>query len=276
MLIKPRQLFEVLTLLMKNLFIIILLFLAGVFNNAQTGYNESKTIRVMTFNILHGATTKGDYDLDLLADVILKADPDLVALQEVDFKTNRARKYDLVLELARRTKMVPLFGRAMYYDGGEYGEGILSKKTIIKSRSVSLPYLEGFEPRSALEITVVIGENDTISFIGTHLDHVNEETNRLMQAEKIISVFLTNKYPTILAGDLNDVPGSNTINLLEQVWKLTSGNNPLPTYPSNSPQSKIDYIMVTPSDRWNILETKVIQDSIASDHCAYLSVLELK
>ena len=38
----------------------------------------------------------GDFDLDAIAEVIKKTDPDLAALQEVDYKTNRAKNYDLV------------------------------------------------------------------------------------------------------------------------------------------------------------------------------------
>ena len=33
--------------------------------------------------------------------------------------------------------------------------------------------------------------------------------------------------------------------------------------------------MFLPKEKWKILETKVIQDSIASDHCGYLVTLEL-
>ena len=50
----------------------------------------------MTFNIYHGETMKGDFNLDVIAKVINDANPDFVALQEVDHKTNRAKKYDLV------------------------------------------------------------------------------------------------------------------------------------------------------------------------------------
>jgi hypothetical protein len=33
--------------------------------------------------------------------------------------------------------------------------------------------------------------------------------------------------------------------------------------------------MFYPKDRWKIIKTEVIQDSIASDHCAYLVTIEL-
>jgi endonuclease/exonuclease/phosphatase family metal-dependent hydrolase len=173
-----------------NKLVLIMLCVFSLKTQAQS--DSSRIVRVLTFNILHGATLNNDFDLDKIAKVIIDANPDLVALQEVDFKTNRAKKYDLVTELAQRTGLVPVFGRAMYFDGGEYGEGILSKFSIVQTRNVALPYDEGKEPRAALEVVVKINERDTIAFIGTHLDHTSSET-RIPQVEKINEVFLQNK-----------------------------------------------------------------------------------
>lgn len=232
-------------------------------------------VRVLTFNILHGATTKGDFNLDKIAEVINQVDPDFVALQEVDFKTNRARNYDLATELGLRTKMAPLFGKAMDFDGGGYGEGILSKYPIIASRNIPLPHSAGNEPRAALEVMVELASGDTIQFIGTHLEHQQQSTDRLSQVQGINNEFTDNKYPTILAGDLNDTPQSKPISLLKRFWKDVSGKNSEFTYPSKNPHKKIDYIFYRPADSWKVLENKVICDSIASDHCAVFSVLEL-
>lgn len=260
---------------MKKVFIIMILTFCFIF--PQEKVKESKRIKVLTFNILHGATMKKDFNLDVIAKVINDANPDIVALQEVDFKTKRAKSYDLATELGWRTKMVPLFGRAMHYDGGEYGEAILSKYTFINTRNIALPFTDGNEPRAALEVTFVLAEGDTISFVATHLDHLNEDYDRIKQATKINEVFSKNKYPTILAGDLNDLPRSNTINILEKLWTPTYNKlNPEPTYPSDNPKDKIDYIMYYPKERWSVVETRVIQDKIASDHCAYSAILELR
>lgn len=256
-----------------------LLLIGLIFNQAvysQVSIDSSKIVRILSFNILHGATTKGDFNLDAIAKVIIDADPDLVALQEVDFKTNRAKKYDLVTELGWRAKMAPLFGKAMDYDGGEYGEGVLSKYSFFKTRNVALPYTPGNEPRAALEIITVLPSGDTMAFVGTHLDHLKNENDRIAQVKEINQVFADNKYPTILVGDLNAVPGSTPINILEEMWSASYDKmNPAPTYPSVNPSKKIDYVLFYPKNRWRMLETKVIQDSIASDHCAYLVTLEL-
>ena len=126
---KPKRL--VISIFVLNIFIV------GAI--AQKQPLPVDTVRILTFNICHGATMKGDFDLDLIAGVIKDVDPDLAALQEVDFMTRRAKSYDLATELGWRARMASLFGRAMHYDGGEYGEGILSRYSFIASRNIPLP-----------------------------------------------------------------------------------------------------------------------------------------
>jgi len=243
---------------------------------SQSHIDNTKIVKILSFNILHGKTMKGDFNLDVIAKVIIDANPDFVALQEVDYKTNRAKKYDLVTELGWRAKMAPIYARAMPYDGGEYGEGVLSKHTFLSTRNIPLPHLPDDEPRAALEITTVLPSKDTISFIGTHLDHLKVDTNKIMQAKEINKVFSNNKYPTILAGDLNAEPNSNTMNILESYWTASyDKTNPQSTFSSENPTQKIDYVLFYPKHKWKVLETKVICDTIASDHCAYLVTLQL-
>ena len=259
----------------KISFFLVLLFSSHL-SFSQKGVDSSSIVKILSFNILHGATTKGDFDLDVIAKVISETDPDFVALQEVDYKTNRAKNYDLATELGWRTKMTSIFGRAMYFDGGEYGEGVLSKHSILSSRNIALPHNPGDEPRAALEISTILPSKDTISFIGTHLDHLKEEDNRIMQAKKINQTFKSNNHPTILAGDLNAEPKSTTMNILESLWTSAyRKEEPKPTYPSNSPSKKIDYVLFYPQHRWKVLDSKVICDTLASDHCAYLVTLQL-
>jgi endonuclease/exonuclease/phosphatase family metal-dependent hydrolase len=243
---------------------------------SQDVSDSSRTVRILSFNIYHGATMKGDFDLDLIAGVIKAADPDLVALQEVDFMTRRARGYDLATELGWRTVRASLFGRAMFYDGGEYGEAVLSRYTFIASRNISLPWTGNNEPRAALEVTTVLASGDTIIFIGTHFDHTGNESDRVLQAKQINELLVGIRYPVILAGDLNAEPGSIPIMLLEEYWGSAYDRvAPAPTYPSAAPVKKIDYVMYYPKDRWKVISSEVIQDSVASDHCPHLVILEL-
>jgi endonuclease/exonuclease/phosphatase family metal-dependent hydrolase len=256
-------------------FVILTVILSLKVRSQEYG-QHGDTVRVLSFNILHGATTKGDFDLDKIASVIKYTDPDLVALQEVDFKTQRAKGYDLVTELGLRTKMAPLFGIAMPYDGGAYGEGILSRLPILKSENVALPHSPGNEPRTALSVLVKLASGDTIRFIGTHLEHQRASTDRIDQVKKINDAFSDNNFPSILAGDLNATPESEPIRILKAYWTVSAQENSAPTYSSEKPEKKIDYILYLPKKRWEVISTRVICDPIASDHCAILSVLKLK
>jgi len=260
---------------LKSTIVLAMLFTSHI-SWTQIAIDSTKIVKVLSFNILHGATTKGDFDLDAIAKVIIAANPDFVALQEVDFKTNRAKKYDLATELGWRSKMAPVFGKAMDYDDGEYGEGVLSKFTFLKTRNVALPFSSGSEPRAALEVMTVIRSGDTIAFVGTHLDHLKNEKDRIAQVEKINDAFTSNEYPTILAGDFNAIPSSTPIAILLEKWAASyDEKNPAFTYPSKNPVKKIDYVLFYPKNSWKVLETAVIKDSIASDHCAYLVTLLL-
>ncbi len=247
----------------------------GPASQAQSNTTQPCSLRVFSYNIYHGETMKGDFDLDLIAEVIRNTDADLVALQEVDFRTRRARGYDLATELAHRAGYLPLFAKAMDFDGGAYGEAILSKYPVIASRKVDLPHSSANEPRTALEITTEICSGDTIQFIGTHLDHTRDPRDRVRQCQALNQSFVSNAYPTILAGDLNATPESEAMKILFAHWTPADGAKFDPTIPTKSPKRKIDYILYLPRDRWEVLETETICDTIASDHCGLLATLLL-
>jgi endonuclease/exonuclease/phosphatase family metal-dependent hydrolase len=257
-------------------FLTILVFFFALPVFGQNEGNPGTTVRVLTYNIHHAVSLSGTNSLDQIADLINQTNPDFVALQECDFNTKRSGFIDQVKEFACKTKMIPLFGRAMTYDEGEYGDGILSKTTFLSSQNLALPYTDGYEPRSAIAITTVIKTGDTVQFICTHLDYLKNDSVRLLQAQEIIRTLGRGRYPSILAGDLNDIPGSSTLNLLQNHWFPTYRKElPEPTFPADGPRKKIDYIMYSPKTRWSILSAEVISNNGASDHCACLVTLVL-
>jgi len=231
---------------------------------AQVSVN-SYNIRVMTFNIMHGATLNNDFDLDRIAKIIKDAKPHLVALQEIDNKTQRVNGMDLAAEMGARTHLFSVFGKAMRYDGGEYGVAILSAFPVIDVQNVNLPFSRGKEPRTALAVLVKLPGGDTIRFISTHLDHTRLMSDRMAQVKKIDAVLGKDLMPSILAGDLNAQPESESIQLLRKNWQMSLEPG-TPTHSSKKPTKQIDYIMYRPANRWKKLSAKVIADSVASDH----------
>lgn len=254
--------------------VLLAILMAGADREVPADTMKKNTINVLTFNILHGATMNNDGDLDLIARVILDLDPDLVALQEVDVRTRRARGRDLATELGQRTGLMPLFARAMSYDGGEYGVGILSRYAFRSTRALALPSTADNEPRVAVEAVVDLPSGTSIAFVATHLDNASAE-DRAAQARAINEAFGKGDRPRLLAGDFNATPESETIALLKESWTPTDGLDAPPTFPSNEPEIKIDYVFFAPQDRWVVKETRVIENTVASDHFALFTTLEL-
>jgi len=108
----------------------------------------------MTYNIRHGQNMKNNIDLGAIANVINAKNPDFVALQEVDNKTNRTGGVDQLAYLANSTKMYQFFSPHREFDGGLYGNGILSKWPIIMNYSLPLPHTgSGILPITAAVIS---------------------------------------------------------------------------------------------------------------------------
>ncbi|MBN2593430.1 MAG: endonuclease/exonuclease/phosphatase family protein [Sedimentisphaerales bacterium] len=257
--------------------ILLIILVAGVCVGDYAGAKHDSPVRVkvLTYNIYHGEDANGGSNLDAVAGIINLLKPDLVAFQEVDNKTRRAKGLDLTAELSQRTGMKGIFGKAMDYDGGGYGEAVLSRYPILETKNNPLPHTAKAEPRAALEVRIELSGGVKMAFVGTHLDHQRDQSNRMMQAKRIMELYENYDLPIVLAGDLNATPGSDPINLLLGQWSYAAQDNPKPTYPSTRPARKIDYIMYKPKDRWKVVEVRVIDEKIASDHCPVLAVLEL-
>lgn len=236
---------------------------------------HAQTLKVLTYNIHHGENMKGQLDLQGIANVILATNPDLVALQEVDSVTKRTNQQNQLKELASLTGMYTYFGKAMDYDGGGYGVGILSRLPIAAQTTVALPVSKGIEPRAMGVVTVKLPGDSLLQFACAHLDAEDNPADRITQTSMIAAYFKNTKTPTILAGDFNAIPATKEIATLTELF--TDATHPLgPTWPADKPTLKLDYIMLAPKHQWSISSTRIIQETVASDHRPVLCELELK
>ncbi|KAA3612433.1 MAG: endonuclease [Planctomycetota bacterium] len=238
---------------------------------------QTSRLKVLSYNIHHGEGTDGQFDLERLAALIRAQDADLVALQEVDQGTERASGRLQAMELGRLTNMQAVFGKAMDYQGGAYGEAILSRLPILETALQPLPHSAGAEPRAALAVLVQLPDTGPdLWFVATHLDHLPDDTDRLAQAEEIRRWLVRQgpDAPMILAGDLNAVPGSAPMQIFEQDWQMADEAFQRPTFPSDQPKLKIDYVLFRPDTHWRVTEIEVVGESVASDHRPLLVGLE--
>lgn len=233
-----------------------------------------RTLRVLCYNIHHGEGTDGKVDLPRLARVIRAADPDLVALQEVDDKTRRTGGVDQLAELVRLTGLHGRFGKAIDYEGGGYGQAVLSRFPIAEATVHTLPGMPAREQRIAFEVRVAVGGRD-LSFVTTHLHHV-EPALREQQASKLNDLFAGLDRPIILAGDLNATPESKPVMALKGKWTVATADAGLLTYPSARPIKQIDYVLFRPEGRFKSVAARVVDEAVASDHRPVVVVLEVR
>ncbi len=179
-------------------------------------------LRVLTYNILHGAGLDGKLDLARTAEVIKRVNPDLVALQEVDKGTQRSGRVDEAAELGRLTGMHAVFGKAMDFNGGQYGEAILSRYPFESTNLHALPQIKGREPRGALDVQIKV-EGQPLRFISTHWDHLDDDSNRIPQVTaELIAPIETNDPDDIsnIARAFCLIPGSGEFVYGTEVYTL--------------------------------------------------------
>ena len=228
-------------------------------------------LRVLSYNIHHGEGMDGRIDLERIAGVIRSVQPDIVALQEVDRKTERSKGVDQAEELARLTGMKMFYGKTIPHQGGEYGNAVLSR---LPAKLVANHPLPGQEPRGVIEIDAQL-KGAHFAFFATHFDATRDESFRLDDAAGLVKLASGLDKPGILAGDLNTVPDSAVMARLEAQWLRAGNPSIFPTIPVGTPRRQIDYVMVRPVERWRVIEVKVLDEAIASDHRAIFAVLEL-
>jgi endonuclease/exonuclease/phosphatase family metal-dependent hydrolase len=136
--------------------------------------------------------------------------------------------------------------------------------------------LDNGEQRGVLEVQADLpGFSHPLLFLATHLDHRPKNEERLASAQAILDITADQPdQPALLAGDLNDLPESAVLNRFGQQWSRANVNV-LPTIPVENPRRQIDYILLRPSARWRVIETKVVNEAVASDHRPIFATLEL-
>ena len=220
-------------------------------------------VKILSYNVRHCAGMDLVVDYDRTAEVIAENQPDVVALQELDSMMGRSGQKYQIEELAMRTNYYPVFGKAIDYDGGGYGVGVLTKEQPLSTKRIPLP---GEEPRVLLIVEL---ENYVIAC--THLDL--EESERLASTPLIIEEAQCWQKPFILAGDWNDYPNSQVLNELQKYFTINSGNEP--TFPADEPNECIDYVATFNNYSAKTLESVVIDEKEASDHRPLLVKIQL-
>jgi len=253
---------------------------------------NTKTIKILCYNIHYGIGMDSQKNLKRIADVINKLNPDIVGLQEVSDSSMTAI-------LGELTKMNAVFGPSIEKETPNlyrllniavpksqlfYGDAILSKHPFEYIGNLSIPSASSsrYEAMCAdINLSSIYGEDTRVRFVNTHFDYLETISSKVARkgaVEVIEKAFLdgSNTLPAILTGDLNATPHAEPIELLQQNgWVTNTSDKNLLTVPSVNPKKQIDYVMVRPKQQWRIIDVKVIDEPLASDHLPILMTLEL-
>ena len=237
---------------------------------------SKKPLTMMSFNIRMGCGLKDPFKLPegglghlpQCAEVIRRADPDWVAIQEIDRCSGRVGGVDQTAELAKLCGMKGYFVKKVPNSGGDYGLAILSKEEPVSVSKVLMP---GSSHTRCLEIV----EFKDYVVACTHFPLKAEFRDR---ASEIVRVNLADLgKPVFLAGDFNATPESNAIAILKKDFTILTDTTQ-PTFRADNPTKCIDYIMVDTAhaDRVEVTERRVIAAPEATDHCALVVRANLK
>lgn len=254
---------------MKKLYLLPVLFLLLSLCGCSKDDEIICQKRVMTYNVHNCLGTDEVFDYKRIADIINQANPDLVALQELDSVTTRNNGIYSLAELAKFTGMHAVYCASIDYKGGKYGIGILSKEQPLSYHKTTIP--GNSEKRSMLVV-----EYKDLYFCSTHWS--------LADSERMASVYVIQKNlsdknkPVIIGGDFNASPYSAEMLAFKKYFNCLNEENKY-TFPSENPQKTIDYLFAYNKTDYTFIKsgTTVMDEKIASDHCPlYVDVTILK
>lgn len=223
-------------------------------------------MRVATFNILHGRTVGDGVHPQRLGDCVRRLDPDVLALQEVDFAQPRSALTDLTAVAAEAMGAVEhrfvaaIAGTPgatwMAATGHEqpgtaaYGIALLSRFPVASWQVVRLPripvrfpmYLPGprrvmvvdEEPRAAViaQLRTPLG---AMTVANTHLSFVPGWNRR--QLRRLVHDLRGFPGPRLLTGDLNLTPPA------ARRWSGMRSLAAAATFPAQAPDRQLDHIL---------------------------------
>lgn len=235
-------------------------------------FRLQRTFRALSYNIHHGEGTDGVLDLERIAAVIRQSGADVVGLQEVDQNTTRSGGVDQAAELARLTGMHHYFGKNINYQGGAYGNAVLSRFPIRQQRHTLLARLNPLlEQRGLNELVVDLGGVEVVLF-NTHLDHNADDAERLHSIQQLKTrsqAYATR--PLLICGDFNARPDSAPYQALTadfvDAWPGVGEGNGY-TFSSANPNRRIDYFWHRPGELLPVRAS--VLRSFGSDHLPVL------
>jgi endonuclease/exonuclease/phosphatase family metal-dependent hydrolase len=248
-------------------------------------------LRVLQYNTHHGGYgTDGRYDTNRLANWIVKMNPDVVMLNEIEKYTgwgnqNQPEVYKSLLQSKTGKTWYYLFAQE-FGDWSSNGKGnlILSRKPFIATERHLLTY----NADRSIAQAAISWNGRTITFLLTHLDP-DSLSLRLKQATEVTAKAAVESENKILTGDMNAWPDQSSIAQLNKYfndsWAVAASKGTAYAFPGNSGETKsgrIDYIFYSRGSQYLSVKASAVYDTrdangvMPSDHRPVLTVFYVK
>jgi endonuclease/exonuclease/phosphatase family metal-dependent hydrolase len=168
------------------------------------------TLRVLQYNTHHGGYgTDGVYDMNRIVDWIIKANPDVISLNEIETFDSWSKNLDqsvLYKNLLEQRTGITWYKVFVNAHGATSGVGnvVLSKYPFIATGSHLLT-----GGRAAVDATISVNGR-TINFTSTHMDN-QYESNRITETKELLAWETTFAENRIVCGDWNAWPNTTEI-----------------------------------------------------------------
>ncbi len=239
-------------------------------------------IKLMTFNIQHGRNhnKKGDViDLPLMAENVRAQDPDIFGLNEVrkGIDPDHSSGYsDQPSFFSQTLGYHSYFGDAIKIkEDCYYGNAVFSKFPMQSCEKIMIPDVierKGlrYETRCVLKTEYEIN-GKKLTVLNSHFGLGHGEAENAV--DTVLSLVNAIDTPIVLMGDFNKTPDHEQIKHLSSVLtdvhaSLSKGIN---TYPSDSPDMRIDYIFARGV---KVLSAETVK-RVVSDHYAITAEIEI-
>ncbi len=245
-------------------------------------------VKVMTINIW-GLARNWEQRCQLIAKLLKREQPDIVGLQEVcQLQGLGLIGGNQAAGLAwMRNYPFWHFVPAHRSQTKTIGQAVLSYHPITAVDILPFPSdPEDAQGRVAVWVRVALGRG--VEFCVTHLSLSRQARERSVR-QLANWLWQVSNAPKILVGDFNDEPNSPPLQFLlkeanppfADAWQIANGEEGGFTFPSHEPKRRIDYVLFSPPNAFEVEEIRTVGDVpdlngvYPSDHLGLVASLKL-
>jgi endonuclease/exonuclease/phosphatase family metal-dependent hydrolase len=249
---------------------------------------STSTLRVFHWNLYHGQNAKKKWGFDRQMEVIAKARPDIVSLNEVEKFSSSYGNIDQAAEIASYLTRETGHTWYQYMRVGSGSSKGIGNAVLSRFPIVATSYCQLSDTRNAVQMTVVVNGR-TLNVWSTHLA-VESGSYRVKEADLLIHCMDDLPEQRLVAGDFNAQPGAKEIGMMNagyvDTWAKAKSIGETTNYPGNcdgcTRNSRIDYLFTSTGASSIALKSAQMIDTrdddgvMASDHKPMLAVFSVK